>query len=111
LPDEFDQARFDEAVDVFGRGVFRAVEKAGIGGHLADLLQAAGDRFDFGLLQNSGQPKRASMNRACPQVGEDQSAVETEAGVERREIFIGLAGEPAPPEIHKIAECGMRNAE
>jgi hypothetical protein len=51
------------------------------------------------------------MNRACPQIGEDQAAVETEAGVERREIFIGLAGEPAPPEIHKIAECGMRNAE
>src|SRR5215470_4600178 len=48
------------------------------------------------------------MNRAGSQIGEDQTAVETEAGVERSEMFVGLAGEPASPKIHRIEDRGSR---
>jgi hypothetical protein len=63
------------------------------------------------LLQDSGPAEGARMNRAGSQIGEDQTAVETETGVECREVFVGLAGEPASPEIHKIADCGLRIAD
>src|SRR5262245_33603986 len=109
LPDEFDQTQLDETVDVLGHDVFKTVEKTELGDHLTYLLQSVDDGLNFGLLQDSGPPEPARMNRACPQVGEDQATVEAEAGVERREMFVGLAGEPASPEIHKIADCGLKN--
>src|SRR5262249_31326110 len=99
---EFDQARFDETVDIFGPGIYGALEKIQTRGHLADLLQTVGDRLYLGFRQDSGPAEGARMDRARLQISEDQTSVNTETCVERREMFVGLAGEPAPPKIHRI---------
>ena len=97
IADEFDQARFDETMHVFGVSEVRTTEIIRIFGQMADAFKAARNVFKFDVLQDARALQCFRMRQAREQISRQQPPVELKAGIEFREVLVGFLREaPAP---------------